>query len=188
MNRRTMCKGSHPIPRAIALAAALVAMAPTVFAAEEAEGITGSDMKVTWSNTFKYGGALRLQGQDSTLLGNPNADDGDRNFGRGPISNRIELLSELDVLSRNGFGGRVSAVGWYDTVYNRSNDNLGFAGGAFPNQTSVGSNQFTSATKNAEGRKVELRDAFLFGKADIGELNHAMAFDVDFAVRVGENV
>ena len=175
MNRRKKCEGAtaipRAIPRAVALAAALVVMAPAVFAADEVDANTGNDVKVTWNNTFKYGAGFRIRDQDSALLRDPNADDGDRNFNKGLISNRIELLSELDAVTRNGFGARVSALGWYDTAYNRNNENPGFAGGAFPNQTSVAYNQFTRFTRNLSGRKAELRDAFVFGKADISGMS-----------------
>ncbi len=80
------------------------------------------EVKIRWDTTAKYSAAARVKDASSTLKGSANFDDGDRNFDRGLISNRVDLLSELDVIYR-GFGVRVSGAGWYDTVYNRSNDN-----------------------------------------------------------------
>lgn len=151
-------------PHAIALLAALAC----VPAAAADEGDEQSDVRVTWTNTFRYGAAWRVNDAHPTLLSNPNGDDGNRNFGKGLISNRIELLSELDAVSRSGFGARISAMGWFDSVYNGDNDNPGFAGGAFPNQTSVPYNRFTDKTSEMHGRKAELRDAFVFGKVEVG--------------------
>jgi hypothetical protein len=99
------------------------------------------------------------------LLANPNLDDGDRNFGRGLISNRVDLLSEFDAQYK-GFGVRLSGAGWYDAVYNRSNDN---DSPATANASSVPYNQFTSATRSVHGRHAEFLDAFAFGKFDLGD-------------------
>jgi hypothetical protein len=123
------------------------------------------DFKVNWDTTIGYGAAWRMKSADPTLLANPNTDDGDRNFGRGLISNRVDVLSELDVL-RGPFGLRLSAAGWYDTVYNKANQNPGFAGGAFPNQASVAQDRFTERTRKLHGRKAELRDAFVQARLD----------------------
>lgn len=125
------------------------------------------DFSLRWDNTFRYGAAFRVKDQNPTMLRNSNADDGDRNFNKGLISNRIDILSELDAVYNKQFGARISAAGWYDSVYNTANDNPGFAGGAFPNQTSVPFNSFTTRTRDLNGRKVELRDAFVYGRLDL---------------------
>lgn len=148
--------------RPVAMAAAICVMGAPALASEEAEPGT-SDWKINWTNTFKYGAAWRVNEASPTLLGSSNADDGNRNFSKGLISNRLELLSELDAVSREGFGARVSAVGWYDSVYNRGNANPG----GTQNHTSREANEFTSDTQTLHGRKAEIRDAFVFGKADV---------------------
>ncbi len=125
--------------------------------------------KLDWNNSLRYSAMLRTDKRDSKLLSNPNLDDGDQNFSRGLVSNRGELFSELDLVHSSGFGARVSADGWYDSVYNRDNDNPGFAGGAFPNQLSTRSNEFTHSTRDQQGRQAELRDAFVFGRVQLGD-------------------
>lgn len=150
------------------LAAAAVALLATGASAGEVD--TGNpDLSVRWDNTVKASLAARVKSADAGLLGNPNNDDGDRNFKKGLISSRIDWLSELDVVYQSTWGGRVSAAAYYDAVYNKSNDNPGFQGGAFPNQTSVAFNEFTDATRKVHGRKGELLDAFVFGKFDLGD-------------------
>ncbi|RTL52436.1 MAG: DUF1302 domain-containing protein [Rhodocyclaceae bacterium] len=126
------------------------------------------DLKVRWDNTVKYSSAWRLNNADTTLTANPNQDDGDRNFKKGQISNRFDLLSELDIAYQN-VGARVSAAAWYDSKYLGNNDNPGFVGGAFPNQLSVPANQFTSETKHIHGQGAEFLDAFVYGKFDLGD-------------------
>ncbi|MEJ8814682.1 DUF1302 domain-containing protein [Variovorax ureilyticus] len=126
------------------------------------------DLSVRWDNTFKYSAGWRLKDQDPALLRGPNTDDGDRNFNKGLISNRLDVLTELDAVYARRYGFRYSAAGWYDSVYNHPNDNPGFAGGAFPNQISVPYNEFTGATRDIHGRKAETLDAFAFAGFDLG--------------------
>ncbi|MFY1662937.1 DUF1302 domain-containing protein [Pseudomonas sp. Pseu.R1] len=124
------------------------------------------DLKVRWDNTLKYSAAWRVKDQSSKLTGDANQDDGDRNFDKGLISNRVDILSELDV-TRNNVGMRLSGAGWYDSVYNQSNDN----DSPFTNNsTSASYDHFTSDTQKLHGRKAELLDAFVFGKTDIGDM------------------
>lgn len=126
----------------------------------------GSEIKVNWDNTIRYRMAVRTSGQDAAVMRNVNQDDGDRNFNKGIISNRFELLSELDVVSHQGYGMRLSGQGWYDSVYNQHNDN---AGGTH-NQTSTNNNEFTSTARRLEGRDFQLRDAFVFSKFSVGDM------------------
>ena len=166
---------AHPAVRLLSIALAVnAACAPATRAADTDDGIN-----LSWTNTVRYGAAFRVKGQDPVLLANPNADDGDRNFSKGLVSNRIELLSELDATLPSGLGARVSAAGWYDSVYDRHNDNPGFAGGASPNQLSAAPNQFTGRTRDLHAHRGELRDAFVFGKTDLG--------GVPLTVRLGQH-
>lgn len=151
--------------RPVVLALAAVAAAsPALAVTFETDN---PDLRLQWDNTVKYSNAFRLKSQDAALLSNPNADDGDRNFNKGVISNRFDLLSEFD-LKYHDFSARVSGAAWYDTVYNRANDNPGFAGGAFPNQGSVPANSFTDRTRDLHGRRAELLDAFVSQRFQVG--------------------
>ncbi|GAB7533365.1 DUF1302 domain-containing protein [Pseudomonas sp. 3A(2025)] len=129
---------------------------------------TGIDGLTTrWDNTVKYSNAWRLNERADNVMSsasNPNVDDGDRNFSTGLISNRFDLLSELDIKYKD-VGARISGAAWYDTVYNESNDNNS-PGTANP--VSVRYNEFTRKTRNLHGRDGELLDAFVYGATDIG--------------------
>ncbi|MCU9105294.1 DUF1302 domain-containing protein [Pseudomonas aeruginosa] len=126
-----------------------------------------SSTLVRWDNTLKYSNAWRLKEASDRLTADVNHDDGDRAFGRGLISNRVDLFSEFDV-SRNGFGIRLSGAAWYDTVYNRSNDNRA---PDTANASSVAYDEFTRGTEKLHGSKAELLDAFVFGRFDLGGHN-----------------
>lgn len=159
------------LPRLSALtAAALLASGAQAFEID-----TGNpDFKLRWDNTVKYSAAARIAkrspGLSQTVFGptgivganNLNQDDGDNNFSRGIVSNRLDLLSELDA-SYGNVGGRLSAAAWYDAYYNRGNQNTTFTANHAPG------NEFPSETRDIMGRKAELLDAFVFGKFQLGD-------------------
>ncbi|WP_233151837.1 DUF1302 domain-containing protein [Pelomonas sp. KK5] len=127
---------------------------------------TGSeDLKIRWDNSVKYSAAFRLKAPSAALAGDPNQGDGDSNFGRrGLVSNRLDLLSDLDVIYQGSYGLRVSGAAWYDEVYNHGTHNSSPAW--FYNPALVPSTEFPAATRKEHGRKAELLDAFLFGKGE----------------------
>ncbi|WP_086935477.1 DUF1302 domain-containing protein [Azospirillum sp. B510] len=156
-------RARRSIACAVALGAGTVLAVPAAQAFEIDSG--NPEVKVRWDTTAKYSSAFRVKDASPTLKGSANFDDGDRNFDRGLISNRVDLLSEMDVVYR-GFGVRLSGAGWYDTVYNQSNDN---DSPLTANQRSVAPNRFTGDTRRLHGRNVELLDAFAFGKVNIDD-------------------
>ena len=66
-----------------------------------------------WDNTVRYNLGVRAQSQNNAILGNPNFDDGDRNFSNGSlVTNRFDLLSEFDFVFQKKYGFRASYAGW----------------------------------------------------------------------------
>jgi hypothetical protein len=61
---------------------------------------TASGLNIRWDNTLLYSAEIRTEPVNSTLVSNPNADDGDRNFVPGLVSNRLDWRSVFS-LSRN---------------------------------------------------------------------------------------
>jgi len=156
----------HP-PILLALSAAVGAllMAQGAGATEIETG--NPDLKLRWDNTLKYSAAFRLKERSEALIGLPqggNFDDGDRNFSKGLISNRIDLLSEADLTYKN-VGARVSGAAWYDSVYNRHTDNNS---PSTYNAFSVSNTEFVDATRRLHGRKGELLEAFVFANGELG--------------------
>ena len=153
----------------IAIVATLMALAAIMATpnAEAAEIDTGTAVNMRWDNTVKYSAGWRVGEPSSTFLANPNTDDGDRNFRqRALISNRVDLLSELD-LTYKEVGARISGAAWYDTVYRRTNDN---DSPGTVNPISVPFNEFTSDTRKLHGEKAEILDAFVFGNGQLGSV------------------
>ncbi len=157
--------------RAARLAGAATVALLSTSAASAVELDTGvPELKLRWDNTIKYSNAFRLKERSAiqTTVGENtiNFDDGDRNFGKGLISNRVDLLSEMD-LTYGNVGARVSGAAWYDAVYHSGTDN-GPPGNLTYNAVSAPATSFTRATRDLHGQKAELLDAFLFAKGDLG--------------------
>ncbi len=173
MNYRRTC---------VAVAAALALPAAHAFDIDTPD----SDIKTRLDLTPKYSAGYRLKNPSPALTqfdvatdpGSVNEDDGDHNFKRGLISNRLDLLAEFDIKGKS-FGARVSANAWHDSVYLRSNDYTGtevHVGGmptgtiistanTFPGQAS---NAFLPDTRRQHGQGSELLDAFVYLKGDVG--------------------
>jgi hypothetical protein len=139
---------------------ALFAFTPgdgAVSRADELYAVNG--VAIQWDNTLRYSAGFRLTPASPALLNNPNADDGDRDFAPGLISNRLDFVSVLDI-SRGEFGIQASADGWYDSLYHArtANDSP-----ATFNALSVPNTRFPAAVRNLDGQYLELGDAFAYG-------------------------
>ena len=150
----------------LALAAACAGSSPA-FALELDTG--NPDLRVRLDNTIKYSAAWRVEDRSEGLTTGDsfasNFDDANRNFDKGLISSRLDLLSELDLVYQQAYGFRISGAGWYDEVYNRSNDH---DSPATSNRVYGQYNEFSDDTRDLHGRKAEVLDAFVFGGFDIG--------------------
>jgi hypothetical protein len=154
----------------VRLSAMAAAVAMACSQAQAFEFDTGdSDLKVRWDNTLKYSTMYRIKDPDATQVskqvGTP-AGDGNFNFKKGVVSNRLDLLTEFDAVKDNKYGVRVSGVAWYDDVYQHGNDNTT----GFTHNRSTSATQFTSGTRDAVGDGSRLMDAFVFGKGELGTM------------------
>lgn len=157
---------SRRAPFTLTLAGTLVLGIPCAQAFEISTG--NPDLSLRWDNTLKYSSAWRLKDQSSRLASDSvarNQDDGDRAFDKGLISNRLDILSELDIGYRE-FGVRVSGAGWFDTEYQKDTDN---DDPTRANQRSVAYDQFTDDTRHLHGGDAELLDAFLYWNGDLAD-------------------
>lgn len=140
------------------------------------------DLKVRWDNTFRYNLGVRAKDCDVNICGNDagagdiTAYQSDRKFGKAGdvVTNRLDLLSELDLIFRENSGFRVSAAGWYDAAYdNRIEGDAALdaaAGGAFMGAGRTGG-PYASYTKRWNiGPAGEFLDVFAFTKVDIGDV------------------
>lgn len=170
MNKRT----SRNVPpsgvlRLTTVAAAIVAMTQVGVAHAFQIETDNEDLEVRWDNTVRYNLANRVDSQKGALLRSPNNDDGNRNFDKGIVSNRLDLLSEFDVVWKKRHGFRVSGAAWYDAAYRSlDNDSVATSNYLENGQPALGLSDFTSRWN--KGTSGEILDAFVFGGIDIGEM------------------
>lgn len=125
------------------------------------------DLKVRWDNTVRYNLGVRMEGQDARILaGNP-YDESDAKFSKHDIvTNRFDLLSELDLSYKSRFGARISASAWYDHAY-QDRTLTAPAGGV----TSYFNNEYNAKVKRyVNGPSAEFLDAFAWANFDLGEV------------------
>lgn len=149
-----------------AMAAALCA-AGVVHAAEIDTG--NPDLVLRFDNTVKFNYGHRIEGQNANLLKSANFDDGDRNFAKGRVSQRVDWLSELDLVFQNRAGLRVSGAAWHDAAYDKlDNNNL-----ATSNHLGADGKQafgLSNHTLRYHRRSGELLDAFVFTSFDVVDM------------------
>jgi hypothetical protein len=131
-----------------------------------ADLVSAGTLDLRWDNTFRYSTGFRLAPRDAALVANPNSDDGDRDFDPGLVSSRLDIVSQLDLTADN-VGVRISAAGWYDSVYTERDDN---DSPATFNPLSVPHDKFTAAVRDLHGSRVELSDAFVHGDFTLGDM------------------
>lgn len=132
------------------------------------------DVSIRWDNTVRYNLGLRVEERDSKIGNSAVSDEGTYSFDKGDVtSNRIDLLSELDVVYKRQMGFRVSAAGWYDAAYgadSQSNPNPPLV-----NIPSYENRKYSPYTKRFyHGPSGELLDTFVFGKFDLGTVPTAV--------------
>ncbi len=107
---------------------------------------------------------VRAAAQDATLLGAINADDGDRAFEQGLISERLDATTTLDA-TRGDLGFEIGADGWYDAAYHGATANRSPA--TF-NPVTVANDAFPADTRRLMGGQVELGPAYVRDRFDVG--------------------
>jgi hypothetical protein len=171
---------------------ALAILAASMPVAQAVEIDTGNpDWSVRFDNTVKYNYGVRTENADKRMLGTPNNNDGDYNFRKGGtnITNRLDVLSELDVVNQGKQGFRVSAASWYDQAY----DDIGSSSNPFVNGNGSTSGLVNNDTRPVIGSRVnpgvgngsphlsnyaqryysgpsgEILDAFVFWNHEVGD-------------------
>jgi hypothetical protein len=128
------------------------------------------DLTIRWDNTLRYTYGLRVKGQNKELIGDANIDDGNRNFARATVTNRLDILSEFDAAYKKDFGIRLSGAGWYDQRAAGGVDNTS----SFTSNHLVNGQPSTGLSKETKelyaGPNGELLDAFAYGKFTLGEV------------------
>ena len=126
------------------------------------------DLSVRFDNTIKYNYENRVNGQNQAILNSANFDDGDRNFNKGTVSDRVDWLTELDVVYQQRMGFRMSAAAWYDTAYNHlDNTHVASSNHQVNGLPAIGLSDDTKRFLRGGG---EMLDAFVFNNFSIGDM------------------
>ena len=134
------------------------------------------DMEIRWDNTVRYNVGVRVNDRDRTIGDTWTMQAGEYSFDQGDlVTNRVDLLTEFDFVIKKNYGFRLSGAAWYDAAYDddvRGNPAFQAAGLG----TTYPRNKFTSKVKRFYQQGGELLDAFVFGRAQFGQ----MPLDVRF--------
>lgn len=152
-----------------AVAAAVMAVAAGHAGAFQID-LGNPDLKMRWDNTVRYNLGTRIEAQDKRILASPSYDESNAKFSKGDIvTNRIDVLSEIDFSYAGKLGVRVSAAAWYDDAYSDRSVSSPAAGGAIP--TSYFGNTFNNQVKRfVNGPSAEFLDAFVWSNFKLGEV------------------
>lgn len=149
----------------------LVAAAAALVAAGGAHAIeldTGNpDLRVRADATLRYNLGVRTEKQDTRLLRFATTDEGNAKFERGDVvTNRLDVLGELDINYKSQLGARVSAAAWYDNAY-RDRSVTSPAGSS----TSYFNDRYSNEVNRfVHGPSGEILDAFVWSNFKLGEV------------------
>lgn len=149
----------------VLVAAYLATLATTSVAAEIKTG--HPDLQVRWDTSLRYNAGVRVEGLNRTFENNPGTDETERSVRKESlVTNRLDLISEIDVVYQNESGARVSAAGWVDKAYDRtSNPNP-----ALPNGSNYRDRRYNAyADRYIVGPSGEVLDAFVFTGFNVGD-------------------
>jgi hypothetical protein len=152
--------------------AASIALALTALAggSARADSIrTGNpDIELRWDNAIRYTAGVRVKDINKSFYGLPGYDETEGRFEKGDlVTNRLDLLSELDFTYAGKVGFRVSGAAWHDAAYDkmsRRNPAL-TVGGAYQNDVYNG---YTQRYIRGSG---EILDAFVFANVSVGSVS-----------------
>ena len=181
--------GHSPLLHSLLATAISLAVMPAAQAFEF--DIGSEDWTARFDNTFKTSYGQRVEGQNAKIANSANYNDGDKNFSVGSaVTQRVDLLTEFDVVYQRKMGFRVSAASWYDHAY----DDVGSNSNPFPGQAGNAGNLVAARPSGSiqpgdslnghtaqthglsgytdryyNGPSGEILDAFVFYSTDIGE-------------------
>lgn len=130
------------------------------------------DLTIDWDNTVQYNLGMRVKDASNRILNNPAFHESDNKFSdRGDIvTNRISVLSEMDIIYKKDYGMRISASAWRDFAYD---SDVEFDPAIMPGGSSYNGGRYDTYTKRHYVGGTQLLDAFLF------------AFQDNYSVRFG---
>ena len=132
------------------------------------------DLEVKWDNTARVSAGWRVEDIDDAIGDSAQSDESDYRFEKGDmVAQRLDVLSELDVVWRGDYGARVSVAGWYDYAYHDDKVEQNPALADLP--SSYHEKEYTGLTKDFyHGPYGEVLDAFVFANHTVGDVALSM--------------
>ena len=124
------------------------------------------DVTASIGTTLRYNLGVRTHGRDPVIANTINNSEGDYSYNRGQVvTNRIDLLSELDFDYKRQLGFRVSATAWADAAYH-SNVNIA---PQFANANTYNNSTFSPYMERYfKGPSGEFLDAYVYTNFNLG--------------------
>lgn len=150
----------------IALAVAVLGGAGNACAIEIDLG--NPDYRLRFDNTIRYNLGVRMESQDDRIMNTPTTDESDGKFDRGDIvTNRVDLLTEVDFAYKYFWGARLSAAAWYDDAYKDGTVESNVPGYS----TSYNGDKYSSEVdRYVHGPSGEILDAFIWTNFNVGQV------------------
>ncbi|MDF2488672.1 MAG: hypothetical protein K0S77_1294 [Pseudomonas sp.] len=125
----------------------------------------GENTTLDTSLTVNYTASMRTAKPAQQYLGDPNNDDGSRNFKRGSlVNNRFSVFGEM-LLKHENLGAVLRGSHFYDDVYHNRNDH-----DSPDTVNKLGRpNAFNEETRRLSGSKARLLDAYVYGNFDVAD-------------------
>jgi hypothetical protein len=155
-------------------AAALVAgVLPLTFAYNAgAFTFENGDVNGSLDTTVSFGQLWRVESRDKSN-DDINANDGNRNFNTGLVSQVFKVTSDLQANYKN-YGVFLRGTAFYDTqIMDHGNDYYDNNVPDQPSQNYPRDNRFTKGTRDKAGSDAEILDAYVFGNWDV--LDHPVS-------------
>jgi len=174
----------RPLLMAKKLSTMILAVGPALLLSNHAGAVSfdlSEDVTLDWDTRATYSVGYRLDDPDDGNIAAPsvNNDDGNRNFDKGLMQNRLNIITEFD-LNFGDSGIFVRGNAFYDDVY--QNSTARYSNGTYspqvPNDVLLSSNlddvsranEFHPDTIEQHGDDIELWDAFFYTSFNAGEL------------------
>ncbi len=163
------CVRPHPARTSMLIAGAMAALVTMPAGAIEID-VGNPDLNVRWDTTAKYNMGWRAEGRDRKLGDNWVSQASNHGWDRGDlVTNRLDLLSELDVVYKGAHGFRISAAAWHDFAFDdKVKGNPAYQAAGLG--TAYPGNRFTNKVERWYGTSGEILDAFLFTRFDLGDV------------------
>ncbi len=138
------------------------------------------EAELRFDNTIRYNAGWRMEKRDQVLADTWGLQGGEYKFDKGDlITNRVDLLTELDYVYKKSFGFRVSAASWYDAAYDdQVKGNPAYQAASLG--TAYPGNVYTPAVARYYLHSGEFLDAFVFGRT-------SLAADMPLDVKLGRH-